>query len=171
MPVSESPICIFSVGHSRHPTDKFLQLLHQSGVQLVVDVRSAPYSKWAPQYCKAPLEQTLRSDDIDYAFLGHELGGRPAADHYYDANGAVNYELRSGAADFVRAIDRLIAIARDTPVAMMCAEENPTNCHRTLLLTPALGLHEVEIRHIRGDGTVVSHDALLRGTQLDLFGR
>ncbi|MEY4550224.1 MAG: hypothetical protein RL685_6419 [Pseudomonadota bacterium] len=143
---------IYSIGHSRHPAESFEALLRGRGVELLADVRSHPASKWAPHFGKVALEQQLRAQGIGYEFLGRELGGRPQGAQYYGPDGALDYARRAEAADFQAGIQRLLALAQALLTVMLCAEEDPTQCHRRRLITPALSRAGVRVVHIRGDG-------------------
>lgn len=156
------PTPIYTLGHSSHPLDRFVELLAAHGVTTLVDVRSHPYSRWAPQYTKAPLSHRLASAGIEYAYLGRELGGRP--------DGGIDYRERALAPDFIDGVERLITLARRGRVAILCAEEDPSSCHRRRLVTPALLQRGVDVHHIRGDGRVQTEEDLAAGEQLGLFG-
>lgn len=161
---------IYSVGHSRHTVDHFIALLRAHEIALLVDVRSHPVSKWAPQFGKAALAQTLASQEIDYVFLGRELGGRPDGAEYYLSGGAVDYARRAQAPDFEAAVERLMGLGRDRRTAIMCAEEDPSGCHRRLLVTPALRRAGAVVVHVRGDGRLEPDDvAMASSRQLGLF--
>ncbi len=163
-------LTIHTLGHSTHPIERFLALLHQHGIGTLADVRSRPYSKWSPQFQRTPLSHAVEADGITYAFLGDTLGGRPEGAAFYDAWGYVNRERRSQAPDFLAGIGRLIEIASGSVTAIMCAEEDPNRCHRRMLITPALLQRDVTVLHIRGDGLVQSEEELRRATvQLPLF--
>jgi uncharacterized protein (DUF488 family) len=124
-----------------------------------------------PRYNRPDLEAALRSAGIGYVFLGDDLGGRPTPRELYDPSGRVNYE-RTRATDFFRrGLDRLCALGQECRVAMMCGEEDPLDCHRGLMITPALGERGVAPLHLRGDGgvetTAAMEERLLRATRLD----
>lgn len=161
---------IHTIGHSNHAIERFVDLLLRQRVTRLVDVRSHPTSRWAPQFRKGPLASDLRRGGIDYCFLGAALGGRPADPGCYDADGRVDYARRAQAPDFIDGVERLLELARERPTAILCAEEDPARCHRRLLITPALRAHGVGVLHIRGDGRVQpeADDAALDG-QLGLF--
>ncbi len=134
---------VFSIGYSVHEVEHFLRLLRQAGVTLLADVRTHPSSRYMPLYNRPDLEAALRSVGIGYVFLGDDLGGRPQSRELYDPSGRVNY-VRTRATDFFRrGLDRLCALAADGRVAMMCGEEDPLDCHRGLMITPALGERDV----------------------------
>jgi uncharacterized protein (DUF488 family) len=161
---------IYTVGHSRHPAEHFAALLHAQQIALLVDVRSHPVSKWAPQFAKAALMQMLATHSIEYLFLGRELGGRPAGSHFYGPDGSVDYAHRAEAPDFKAGIDRLVARAHERTTAILCAEEDPARCHRRLLITPALRRLGIDVVHIRGDGRIEPESAASsEPPQLPLF--
>jgi uncharacterized protein (DUF488 family) len=161
---------LFSVGHSNHELEHFLDLLTGAGVTAVADVRSAPYSRRQPQFNRSFLEGELQRHGIAYVFLGDQLGGRPEDPDLYDEDGRVNYECVRQTAPFRRGLDRLVHGLRRFTVAMMCSEEDPLDCHRGLMITPALLERGVDPRHLRGDGPVETtekmEDRLLEQTGL-----
>jgi uncharacterized protein (DUF488 family) len=161
---------IYSIGHSRHAAEHFVALLREQEIALLVDVRSHPASKWAPQFGKAALAQTLANHAIEYVFLGRELGGRPDGAEYYRSDGSVDYERRAQAPDFNAGVERLVTLARERRTAFMCAEEDPARCHRRLLVTPALKRASITVVHVRGDGRLEPEDATPPSSpQLGLF--
>lgn len=143
---------LLTVGHSNHGLDHFIQLLKQHGAQCLVDVRSRPGSRFASQFNQASLALAVKRAEIDYVFMGDELGGRPRGEEFYDRDGFVLYGRRAESEDFLRGIKQLIGLAKDRMVVMMCSEEDPQNCHRRRLIGEALKKRGVEFSHIRGDG-------------------
>lgn len=162
---------VLTIGHSRHAADHFLALLRAHEVGQLVDVRSQPCSKWSPHFDKGHLEQWLGAAGVDYVFLGRQLGGRPEGREFYRHDGTVDYDLRAGAIDFADGIAQLATLAADRQTVILCAEEDPTRCHRRLLITPALVRAGTAVVHIRGDARLEQdHDPTPAPTQLDLFG-
>jgi uncharacterized protein (DUF488 family) len=144
----------FTIGHSNHAMDAWLGLLRQHKVEVVVDTRSSPYSKYVPQFDRELIERSLEQEGIRYLFLGAELGGRPADPAYYDANGHVIYGRLSEDARFREGIARLETGMKRFRVALVCGEENPAHCHRRLLVGRVLAERGSTMLHIRGDGRV-----------------
>jgi uncharacterized protein (DUF488 family) len=144
---------LFSVGHSNHDLPRLIELLRAAGVTAVADVRSHPFSQRYPQFNRPDLEWGLREHDIAYAFLGDLLGGRPRQASLYDAEGRVDYERMRGTAPVRAGLERLAAALEDFTVAMLCAEEDPLDCHRGLMITPALVDRGIVPAHLRGDGS------------------
>jgi uncharacterized protein (DUF488 family) len=152
---------ILTIGHSSHPIDVFLRLLRQHGVEAVADTRSYPQSKFAPQYDSVALRAFLRENGIEYIFLGKELGGRPDGAQFYDADGRVLYSRVAESALFQRGLERLSAEMGKFKFALLCSEENPSICHRRLLIARVLDQRGIAIDHIRRDGSVQSEEELL----------
>lgn len=162
---------IFTLGHSRHTFEHFVSLLRIHAIERLVDVRSQPVSKWAPHFDKASLAQALATHAVDYVFLGRQLGGRPEDRAFYQQDGSVDYARRAAAPDFLAGIGQLASLGRDRQTVILCAEEDPTSCHRRLLVAPALIRAGAFVAHVRGDGRLEpERDLLLTAIQLDLFG-
>ena len=159
MTVTEHPI--FTIGHSDHSIEGFIALLADNRVNMVVDVRSAPRSRWVPHFNPGNLEPALEQAGIDYAYMGKELGGRPADRSAYDANGRVSYERAAMADDFSDAVASLVRQADERRIALLCMERDPLECHRALLVARELAEQGVDVRHILPDGGSESHDALM----------
>jgi uncharacterized protein (DUF488 family) len=158
--VSEHALRVCTIGHSNHDSDHVVGLLERHEIEAIVDVRSSPWSRFAPQFNRETLERTLSRHRIGYVFLGAELGGRPDGDDFYDEDGHVLYS-EVAETDFFRAgIEQLVEEARGRRVAMMCSEEDPADCHRRLLVTRVLRDSGVQVDHIRGDGSIQSEDEL-----------
>jgi uncharacterized protein (DUF488 family) len=145
---------VFTVGHSNHSAEKFAGLLRRHGIEAVVDTRSHPYSRHAPQFNARALEAVLSKDGIGYLFLGGELGGRPEGGEFYDAKGRVDYTLVGCSRPFLDGISRLEQEVGTRTVALLCSEEDPARCHRRLLVGRALEDRGITLLHIRGDGSI-----------------
>lgn len=143
---------IRTIGHSNHEIERFMALLQAGGVEAVVDVRSMPYSRRFPQFGRERLAARLAASGILYRYEGTALGGKPRDGGSYD-----DLAARSG---FVDALARLIAGAADTALCLMCAEREPLDCHRTILVSRRLAERGVEIEHLLADGRSEPHGAL-----------
>ena len=151
---SSGRLFIFTIGHSNHSAEKFVGLLKRHGIELVADVRSQPYSRHVPHFRARDLEAILSNNDIGRLFLGFELGGRPTAEEFYDTDGRVDYGQIERSQSFLDGIQRLESSIRDRRIVLLCSEEDPTGCHRRLLVGRVLGERGIAVRHIRGDGSV-----------------
>lgn len=145
---------IWTIGHSNHAPEAFVSLLQANHIRFVIDVRSAPQSRIAPQYDRRVLQEKLQLNGIKYAFFGDELGGRPPERELYDLQGRVLYWAVAKLGRFREAIERLVTGSGNFRIAIMCAEEDPLGCHRRLLVGRVLTQRGVLIKHLRGDGRV-----------------
>jgi uncharacterized protein (DUF488 family) len=158
---AEPLLQVWTVGHSNVTLDELLDLLGAHGIKVVADVRSEPHSRFVPWFDRDPLKEALAEDGLGYVYLGEQLGGRPTG-----------RDVHAAAEAFKAGLDRLVGGVRDHKVAVMCAEEDPSSCHRRLLLTPALEARGCEVHHLRADGSVLSEAQLQAeegGEQLGLF--
>jgi uncharacterized protein (DUF488 family) len=156
----EREACVLTVGHSNHTVEHFLGLLTAHAIEVVVDARSRPYSKYAKQFDHEALKTTLRDTGIRYLYLGRELGGRPDGDEFYDEEGHVRYDRVAATKRFREGLDRLERGIHEYRVAVLCAEENPACCHRRLLVGRVLLERGVQVEHIRGDGRIQTEEEL-----------
>ncbi|MCL5998888.1 MAG: DUF488 domain-containing protein [Chloroflexi bacterium] len=157
---------LLTIGHSNHSLSTFIGLLEENGVMVLVDVRTAPMSRYNPQFNRDNLEVELPQHGIQYAFAGKYLGGRPSDPTCYKsrklpAEGVdylheVDYPEVMQREWFIKGIDRLLEMADEQVTAIMCSEEDPAQCHRHHLIARYLLREhpEVKVLHIRGDGTV-----------------
>ena len=161
-------LVVWTIGHSTHPVDTLVELLHGQRIEVLGDVRSAPYSRHNPQFRKEKLRGSVELAGLRYVWLGAELGGRPPEPEFHDARGHARYDLVAETERFQAGLERLLTGAASYRVAIMCSEEDPARCHRRLLVTRALVARGVEARHIRGDGQVVTEAELSSGEAADL---
>jgi len=159
-----------TLGHSKHDLDVWLALLRQHQVEIVVDLRTTPYSKFAPQFDREVLERSLGQAGFRYLYLGAELGGRPANPDCYDAHGHVLYSHLCQEPSFQEALARLETGIERYCVALLCGEENPAHCHRRLLVGRVLTERGHTMLHIRGDGRLDSDETVAAEARKPLIG-
>lgn len=147
---------LYTIGHSNHELADFVALLRAHTVQVVCDVRSRPQSFRFPHFDQEPLKQSLADSGIRYEFLGEELGGRPEDPRLYRSDGLVDYAACRKSAGFRRGLERLLELTRMKRVALLCAEEDPLECHRFLMICPALVEEGLAPVHIRRGGAADS---------------
>lgn len=162
---------IFTVGHSSLEAAQFCELLSKHAVDLLLDVRSRPASARFPHFSGAALEKLLEAEGVAYLFLGDELGGRPDDPAAYGSDGVVDYRVRRKSYAFKAGIERVEREAGSRRVALMCAEEDPIECHRFLMVCPELVAGGFELLHIRRGGRVeTQRDAEDRLLHITGFG-
>lgn len=159
---------IFTIGHSTHPIEQFIELLKQNQITTLVDVRSVPYSRFNPQYRKRALEEALREVSISYVYLGDSLGGRPGESRGFKPEDLIDYAHIARQPWYLAGLQELLEIAGNSRCAIMCSEEQPEKCHRNLLVGQSLlNRTWAGIVHIRGDGEL--QPAQLKPEQKPLF--
>jgi len=151
---------VFTIGHSTHAIEKFIGLLQAANVTVVSDVRSRPYSRMNPQYNREALRDTLATIGVKYVFLGKELGARSEDQSCY-RNGQVQYDLLAKTELFKKGIERIKAGSQSYRIALMCAEKEPLDCHRTILVSRELVGQGLDIKHILADGQIETHKQAL----------
>jgi uncharacterized protein (DUF488 family) len=159
---------ILTLGHSNHAMGHLVDLLTMHGVQVIVDVRSQPYSKYATQFNQEALKIGLQNVGLRYVYLGRELGGRPEGHEFYDVDGHVQYDRLAATHLFREGLRRLENGIAGYEVAMLCAEENPAACHRRLLVGRILLGRGVQVEHIRGDGRLQTDEEVEAELNRDL---
>lgn len=151
---------VYTIGHSTHSVDNFIALLVQHSVTALSDVRSRPYSRFNPQFNREFLDQVLRTKGIVYVFLGRELGAR-TDDRTCYKNGKVLYDRLSETVSFKRGIARIIDGIGTHRIALMCAEKDPIDCHRGILIGRCLVEQGLKVQHILPDGRLECHQETL----------
>lgn len=151
---SKAPV-LFTVGHSVHPIDHFIEILRMNRIDAVADVRSSPYSKFTPQFNREPLKKSLKDHGIRYVFLGEELGARRDEPECYERNKVV-YRKVAQLRSFKFGISRLREGTEKMRVAIMCAEKDPLTCHRTVLVAHFARDQFSDTLHILEDGSIES---------------
>ena len=166
---------LFTIGHSNHPSERFLELLRRHGIAAIADVRSRPYSRFVPHFSKERLQRILEEEGIGYLYLGRELGGKPPRGEA--PSPAPDYDSRIGQPDFRAGIARLLEAAEQRRTAMMCRERDPLECHRLHLICRYAKPLAGPIQHLLPNGEVEPQAATERrllarvgATELPLFG-
>jgi uncharacterized protein (DUF488 family) len=153
---------VYTIGHSNHPIERFLALLQQHEITAIADVRSTPYSRRNPQFNSKSLAAALEARSIAYVSLGKELGARSEDPSCYE-DGRVQYRRLAQTPLFNLGIERVMTGTERYRIALMCAEKEPLDCHRTLLVSRALETKGAAIIHILADGsTETHHETMLR---------
>jgi uncharacterized protein (DUF488 family) len=161
---------LYTIGHSTLTIDDFLGLLKENYIQVLVDVRSQPFSRFNPQFNRDSFKHAMAYANIEYIFAGEHLGGRPTDPTCYKdgvvPEGRANYLKLVDYAEvmkrdwYQRGIERLLQIAADRLTAIMCSEEDPMQCHRHHLIAQTLLKRDVTVWHIRSDGMIEEAELL-----------
>ena len=168
MAQNEDTQCIvYTVGHSNHSMEIFLGLLKSQDVKVLIDTRSSPFSRYSPQFNRDTLKAAVQEAGIKYGFYGRQLGGRPEDEDFYDEDGRVVYSQVAKSFLFNEGIERLTNGISKMRTALLCSEENPSICHRRLLVSRVLFEQGISVFHIRGNGSVESEEELRHRENLE----
>lgn len=152
---------IYTIGHSTIAEEKFVAWLRLHSIDVLLDVRSSPFSRHAPQFNRHTLSSWLDASRVKYYFGGKELGGRPSDRSLYEG-GQVNYERMRQTEAFRTAVRRLVQMAKRHSVVLLCAEAEPLECHRFLLVSRVLHAAGYAVEHILPGGAAEPHAATER---------
>jgi len=142
---------VFTIGHSNHLFSHLLELLQKQDINMVVDVRSSPYSKYSSHFNKKPLEKALEESGIEYVYLGNKIGGKPRDKKFYHEDKLIYHRLEADE-KYQEGLKELVDLTADNTVVLLCSEEDPYRCHRHHLISQSLLKKDYNISHIRGDG-------------------
>ena len=149
---NENNNCIYTIGHSNHTMEKFIELLKENNIELVVEVRSNAKSSYLPHFNKQSLIYNLNKHGIKYLDKGKSLGGRPEDTSVLNKDNKILEDIIEEKPWYQDGINILINFSKDTRLALMCSEENPLNCHRGYVISHTLMKNGINIEHIRGSG-------------------
>jgi uncharacterized protein (DUF488 family) len=151
---------VWTIGHSRHELVAFLELLKDNEISALVDVRTIPMSRMAPQFNEGSLKKALTETAITYISMGKELGGRPSEDFMYDSEGRVFYNKLAESEIFKTGVERLLKGSDKFNIVIMCSEGKPDGCHRHLLIGRVLHEMGIEVVNILVDGSLKNYKQL-----------
>jgi len=165
---------IFTVGYGNREILDFLDMIRDQGTNLLVDVRSTPYSRFQPTYNQSSLENSLRLMKIQYAWRGNQLGGRPERPTLYTPDGYVDYEACQEDFLFQQGFQEVKAWdLQGLTIALMCSELRPEQCHRSRLVAQGLTRMGLLVGHLDENGEMITHQQLvdrITGGQESLLG-
>jgi uncharacterized protein (DUF488 family) len=154
---------VFTVGHSTHDIKHFIELLNKYGVNCLIDVRSSPYSRIAPQFNKDMLSSALKSNEILYVHFEKEFGARHTKPSLLDEDGKVDFDKVRESAEFKQGVQRLEkALKLGYTVALMCSEANPVDCHRFSMISCQLVREGLQVHHILQDPEKLTRIMVIR---------
>lgn len=152
---------IYTIGHSNHPIDYFLELLNNYSVTCIVDVRSVPASTYNPQYNKESLRNFLKSNNIFYMHFGEEFGARHTEPELLNSFGKVDFDKVRKIDKFLSGVERLTnGLNKGYNISLMCSESDPFDCHRFAMVSYYLVRNGFTVDHILKDKTTISNKDL-----------
>jgi uncharacterized protein (DUF488 family) len=153
---------VYTIGYSGFKINDFIEELHKHGINLVVDVRSKPYSQFFSEYNKEKLEAFLKGEKIYYRNFADEFGARQTNNSYF-THGYMDYELFSQSNSFLNGFDKIVkALEMGYKPVLMCAEKDPFNCHRAILVSRAFSLNGYNIEHLLPNNETITQSIIER---------
>ncbi|MBI3966207.1 MAG: DUF488 domain-containing protein [Chloroflexi bacterium] len=146
---------IYTIGHSNLELERFVDALRRNAIDVVVDTRTSPYSRYVEWANRERLAAELKAAKIGYRFAGGELGGKPADPSLRTSDGAPDYDKIAATPHYRRGIEELIAAASHDRLALLCSEANPMECHRERLIARTLRARGCAVKHIKSDGSLL----------------
>jgi uncharacterized protein (DUF488 family) len=156
------PLALYTVGHSNRSIESLLQILRTVELQQLVDVRAHPASVRHPQFASTYLERALADSGIAYHWWGSRLGGMRKGRASSSHRAIVSSALRAYAGymetqEFRDALGELIDSASAKHTVLMCAERDPSRCHRSLI-SDHLSARGIQVMHLIDDSTSWPHE-------------
>jgi len=160
----------FTIGYGDYPIDRFITVLQNISIDVIIDVRSSPYSRFNPHFNRENLDKSLKEKDIEYQFMGDRLGGRYTDPGLLFPDGTVDYRKVRDTELFREGTSQLLSlIASGKTIALMCAEKEPERCHRFALIAPVLQSKGISVIHIRPDMKLQTNGDLEREMDSSFF--
>lgn len=152
---------IYTIGHSTHELDYFLELLREYKINCIVDVRSNPASAYNPQYNQEPFKTFLKKNKVTYLHFAEEFGARQTDRELLDEKGILDFEKVRKSWNFKNGLERIWqGIEKGFVIAIMCSESNPLDCHRFSMVSVGLKEDGLDVNHILKDKSIKSHTEL-----------
>lgn len=152
---------LYTVGHSQHNVEYFIDMLRKCNINYVLDVRSTPYSQFAENYNREKIKVSLRGANIEYSFMGNFFGARPEDRALYSKEGYLDFEKARNSTKFQSGVNNVIkGIQAGNNITLMCTEKDPMECHRAIMVARTFFERGIEVQHILADGSLQSHDVL-----------
>ena len=154
---------LYTIGHSNQGFEEFLEMLQSQKINVIVDVRSVPASKYTPQFNREPLQAALNRAGIHYMWFGEEFGARRTDS--LDVDNKVNFEKAVQTLAFLRGTERVLnGLQKGYRISLMCSEAHPLECHRFAMVSRWFFEHDVDVQHIvrdeQGQTIAVPHQTL-----------
>lgn len=148
---------LYTIGHTNHTHEEFLNLLQMYEINYILDIRSIPYSKYTPQFNKETISYFLKENGIEYYQMGKYFGARPNDRSLYSEKGYLDFEKVRESKNFIYGLENIKkGLQGGNNIALMCTERDPFDCHRAIMVSRGFELSEIDVQHIRDDGNLES---------------
>lgn len=160
---------LYTIGHSQHKTEYFIEMLNEYNINYILDVRSTPYSQFASEYNRENIKATLSGAGIQYAFMGNYFGARQEDRSLYTSEGYLDFDKVRKSARFQLGLHSVVkGIKSGNKIALMCTEKEPIECHRAIMVARTFFEIGIDVQHILQNKELQSHAELNRQL-LDIY--
>lgn len=152
---------LYTIGHSQHDIEYFIDMLQKYNINYVLDVRSTPYSQFAENYNRENIRAILKKVGIEYSFMGNYFGARPEDRTLYSKDGYLDFDKTRNSEKFLNGVSSVIkGIHAGNNITLMCTEKDPIECHRAIMVARTFYERSIEVQHILADSSLQSHEEL-----------
>lgn len=152
---------LYTIGHSQHDIEYFIDMLRKYNINYVLDVRSTPYSQFVENYNRENIRATLKKVGIEYSFMGNYFGARPEDRTLYSKDGYLDFDKTRNSEKFLNGVNNVIkGIHAGNNITLMCTEKDPIECHRAIMVARTFYERSIEVQHILADSSLQSHEVL-----------
>ena len=152
---------LYTIGHTNHSHDEFLELLRKYEITYLLDVRSTPFSQFTSQFNKDIISRFLEANGVKYFHMGKYFGARPEDKSLYTEENYLDFEKMRSSDLFRRGMNNVIqGLEEGKNIALMCTEKDPFDCHRAIMVARGFELQGIDANHILPDGTIQSQKEL-----------
>lgn len=160
---------LFTIGHTNHSQNEFLNLLRASNITYILDVRSTPFSQFTSQFNKDVIADYLKKNGVIYNHLGKFFGARPTDKSLYTKQGYLDFEKARASENFQKGLENVtLGLNKGFNIALMCTEKDPFDCHRAIMVARGFELKGIDVSHILPDGKIITQ-AELNNRLLDKY--
>lgn len=143
---------IYTIGYTGFTIDGFIETLKLHQINVVIDVRSSPYSERYPDYNKNAIEPKLKENGIYYRNYVSEFGARQENVNFYSEEGCLDFALFAQSEQFLSGVEKIKnSVSKGYNIVLLCAEKEPIQCHRTILVARVFSDLGYKIIHLMPD--------------------
>ena len=152
---------LFTIGHTNHSQEEFLQLLRANNITYLLDVRSTPFSQFTSQFNKDVIAAFLKKNGVNYNHMGKFFGARPMDKSLYTEQGYLDFEKARASENFQKGLENVtLGLDKGFNIALMCTEKDPFDCHRAIMVARGFELKGIDANHILPDGKIITQTEL-----------
>ena len=152
---------LFTIGHTNHSQEEFLQLLRANNITYLLDVRSTPFSQFTSQFNKDVIAAFLKKNGVNYNHMGKFFGARPMDKSLYTEQGYLDFEKARASENFQKGLENVtLGLDKGFNIALMCTEKDPFDCHRAIMVARGFELKGIDVCHILPDGKIITQTEL-----------